>query len=429
MVKRFLKASLKKGLKNRTIVLLSLILALLIAFSIYLFHTPQFPGNTPSSEKTQQSTQIHKSRTDLFNRYTQMIRKHHEGLIIANEVNRITAKPKEDDPALVEFLHQYKFFHKEKVFNLTKIFSKQNGFKLSIKRKKAAAPTAGSEESYLFEFIREGKCWVKVRVETVKSHALSKTGQQYEENLSAYGTVYVDDKKEMDTQDVNRLRKNGKLVIIIDDMGNNLNILHKLISLDFDITYSILPLLQHTEETAQIVHSAKREIMLHLPMEPKDWPKYNPGPGALYRSDGASETQLKLAENLSSVNYAVGVNNHMGSSYTQYGEGMDIVMEKLSGRKLFFIDSKTSPGNTVKNSASRFGVPYLSRNIFLDNFQSEPYIKKQLFKAVRIAQKRGKAIAIGHPHLATFKVLKAYLPRIQESGTEIAKASALLEER
>lgn len=430
MVKRFFKTFLLEVVKNRTIILLSLFLIFLVTFAIYLFHVPKFPRNVPSSESTQVLSAQYRTQTDLFKAYTLLIRENHGGIIVADEISRMIAAPGEKEEPFVTFVHRYKRFDKKRVFNLTEKFAKKNNIKLSVKHKKASVKIDGLEDSYLIEFLQQEKIWVKVRIEILESRAskeAKKLTQQYEENLDSYTSDYVDEKK---VDDINGMdfkpKKSGKLVIIIDDMGNNMQILHKLISLKFDITYSVLPLLQHTEETALVVHKAEREVMLHLPMEPKDWPKYNPGPGALFRKDDRVETQRKLTENLASVNFAVGVNNHMGSSYTQYAEGLDIVMEKLNNQNLFFVDSKTSAGNTVKNSAKKFEVPYLSRNIFLDNFQSEPYIKKQLYKAVRIAKKHGKAIAIGHPHLATYHVLAAQLPLIQKNGIKIAKASELL---
>ena len=56
--------------------------------------------------------------------------------------------------------------------------------------------------------------------------------------------------------------------------------------------------------------------------------------------------------------------------------------------------------------AREYGDPYISRDIFIDNVQSRAYILGQLRKAVSIAKKRGYAIAIGHPHKATFDALR-----------------------
>jgi len=66
-------------------------------------------------------------------------------------------------------------------------------------------------------------------------------------------------------------------------------------------------------------------------------------------------------------------------------------------------------------------VRYLSRDIFLDNQKSGEYTRRQLFKAVRLAKKRGQAIAIGHPYPTTYLTLSKYLPEMAENGVEITR--------
>ncbi|WP_457560583.1 divergent polysaccharide deacetylase family protein, partial [Caminibacter sp.] len=53
-----------------------------------------------------------------------------------------------------------------------------------------------------------------------------------------------------------------------------------------------------------------------------------------------------------------------------------------------------------------YKIPLFSRNVFIDNKADINYIKTQLKKVVKIAKKRGYAIAIGHPHKTTFEALK-----------------------
>jgi polysaccharide deacetylase 2 family uncharacterized protein YibQ len=56
--------------------------------------------------------------------------------------------------------------------------------------------------------------------------------------------------------------------------------------------------------------------------------------------------------------------------------------------------------------AKKYAMPYIARNLFLDNEQKFDYIQNQLKKAIRIAKKNGHAIAICLPHSITIKVLK-----------------------
>ena len=52
-------------------------------------------------------------------------------------------------------------------------------------------------------------------------------------------------------------------------------------ALDSNITVSILPHSPHNRAIANDAHKQGIEIMLHLPMEPIEYPSVDPGPGAL----------------------------------------------------------------------------------------------------------------------------------------------------
>ena len=57
--------------------------------------------------------------------------------------------------------------------------------------------------------------------------------------------------------------------------------------------------------------------------------------------------------------------------------------------------------------APKYDMPYIYRDVFIDNKDSISHVKSELKKAVDIAKNRGYAIAIGHPKNATFKALKS----------------------
>jgi polysaccharide deacetylase 2 family uncharacterized protein YibQ len=217
-----------------------------------------------------------------------------------------------------------------------------------------------------------------------------------------------------------------RLAIIIDDLGNNYSIFQRLLKIAHAIPYSILPMLPLSQQLNKEAHERGHEILLHTPMEPKDMVHNNPGPGVLLIDDSPPELVAKLKQDLASISFAVGINNHMGSAFTQDKESLDQIMGVLNERGLFFIDSKTAPGNISKTSALEHGVLYLSRNIFLDNAPNTEYITRQLNKAANIALKYGSAIAIGHPHTKTIEVLESELQGVTQRGITVVPVSSLL---
>ncbi|WP_319779801.1 divergent polysaccharide deacetylase family protein [Maridesulfovibrio sp.] len=200
-----------------------------------------------------------------------------------------------------------------------------------------------------------------------------------------------------------------KMAIVIDDMGEDLELAKGLAALDAKITFSIWPNSSHVKKTVAIARKSGNEIMVHLPMEPKGYPKVNPGKDALLiQMNADSISRITLAA-IAKVPGATGLNNHMGSRFTEFKTGMSVVMTQLHKKHLFFLDSRTTPESAGRKAASKAGVTFYERNIFLDNVKNVGAIKYQLSKAAKIARKRGQAIAIGHPNRETLKAIRQWV--------------------
>lgn len=199
----------------------------------------------------------------------------------------------------------------------------------------------------------------------------------------------------------------ARLVVIIDDLGENLASAQHLAGLDIPLTFSVLPGSTRTSEIATLAENLGLELLLHLPMQPLD-PLIDPGPGALYVGMTPEEISSVLSSDLEQVGRAVGVNNHMGSRFTSDLQGMRVVMQELAERGLFFVDSLTTPKSKARQTALSQGVPYLERHIFLDNEQDVLATLFQLRKAEGLALRQGLAIAIGHPYPTTLEALSLW---------------------
>ena len=215
------------------------------------------------------------------------------------------------------------------------------------------------------------------------------------------------------------------VAIIIDDMGYNKLISEKFCQLDAALTFSILP---HSPFKTNIIKHARDhgvEIMVHLPMEPNEYPKVNPGPGALFASMSADELIELLNRNLDDVPLAKGVNNHMGSGLTSSSFQMNQIFSILKKRNLFFIDSRTTKETVTWQSARLLQVPFSQRDIFLDHVQEQAFVEKQIRALIATAQRQGEAIGVGHPYQVTLEVLKDMLPEIKKQ-VDIVPASEVV---
>jgi len=198
----------------------------------------------------------------------------------------------------------------------------------------------------------------------------------------------------------------GRVAVIIDDLGLSLPAARCFLAVEAPLTFAVLPFQPHTRDVAEEAHRAGRAVLLHLPMEPSQYPAVDPGPGALLKTMDRAEIQRRVEEAIGEVPFIIGVNNHMGSRFTEDAERMGWVLAEIKQRGLLFLDSRTSVQSMAFQTARQMGVRTAQRTVFLDNVQEPEAIRIQIRRLVTLARQRGRAVAIGHPYPVTCQVLK-----------------------
>lgn len=218
------------------------------------------------------------------------------------------------------------------------------------------------------------------------------------------------------------------IAIVLDDAGLNQRLTRRAIRIGAPLTIAFMAYADNLERQVGAARSAGHEILLHLPMEAMDLEERT-GPNALLTGLPDEELARRIEWNLDRFIGYVGVNNHMGSRFTADRPAMETLMERLAGRGLLFLDSRTTARTVAEDSARAAGVPMLARDVFLDNIQTEESVRQQLAIAEDIARASGAAIAIGHPHAWTLAALEAWLPGLEERGITVVPLTAILRSR
>ncbi|MGG1879019.1 divergent polysaccharide deacetylase family protein [Paenibacillus cisolokensis] len=190
--------------------------------------------------------------------------------------------------------------------------------------------------------------------------------------------------------------KNRKLAIIIDDFGNGQKGTAEMLNLPVKITVAVMPFLATSREDAEKAHQQGHDVIIHMPMEPKQGQASWLGPGAITTSLTDEEIRQRLEAAIDSIPHAIGINNHMGSKVTGDERVMSIVLDVCKERGLFFIDSKTNYHSIALKLAQTKGVPALANDLFLDDVHTVPHVQKQLKTAAELAIRKDTCIAIGH---------------------------------
>jgi uncharacterized protein len=199
-----------------------------------------------------------------------------------------------------------------------------------------------------------------------------------------------------------------KIAIVIDDVGNDYNLAEAVMKIGLPLTLSILPSSRYGRDIAEKARTKGFEVIMHLPMEPKDYPNVNPGSDALLTKMNEEEIRTVIDQDLRKIPGVRGINNHMGSYFTERQDKMTVVLKELKKRGLFYLDSRTTAGSVGFKLAEVMGVPSAEKNVFIDNDLSQKALKYQLDRLMGTARHSGEAVGIGHPHEATFEMLKSY---------------------
>ena len=219
----------------------------------------------------------------------------------------------------------------------------------------------------------------------------------------------------------------GRIAVIIDDVGYNAESCAVIKSIKSPLAVSILPWLEYSQSLAECVHEDHKDVMLHLPLEPHWNQEQYPENYIIKTSLSRRRVEEMFEQGLKSVPYASGVNNHMGSKATEDGRLMSIILSRLKGKHLFFVDSLVTNHSVCRDLAKKLGVDFAQRDVFLDNKNTREDIERQFAQLARRAQRKGYAIAIGHDRPLTWQILKEQVELLQKQGFRIVSIRELLE--
>lgn len=206
-----------------------------------------------------------------------------------------------------------------------------------------------------------------------------------------------------------KLTNKPKLAIIIDDIST-FHQAKKIKSLNLNITPSIFPPNDNYPNSARVANEFEF-YMIHLPLEAMNYQAQEKNTLKVGDSSDKIESEIsKIRSNFPKVIY---INNHTGSKFTSDYDSLKKLFIAFKKHNMIFIDSYTTKDSKAKILSSEFGNKYLRRDVFIDNTKDEKAIINKLKEAIKIAQKSGFAIAIGHPYEQTFKALKSFKSELE----------------
>jgi len=221
---------------------------------------------------------------------------------------------------------------------------------------------------------------------------------------------------------------NATVVYVLDDGGQNLSHLQYFLDLPFPLTVAVLPKLIYSQESAKRVRESGKELILHQPMQAKNL-DVNPGPGAITPEMHTYDIESIVEENIAQIGPIVGMNNHEGSLITESASKIGAVLDVCARENIFFLDSRTSAATKAPQAALERGMKIWERDVFLDNTQNPTDIINQILTGLKIANKNGFVIMIGHVWSSSnlAQIMEELYPIMKEKGYHFSTIRGLYE--
>jgi polysaccharide deacetylase 2 family uncharacterized protein YibQ len=227
-------------------------------------------------------------------------------------------------------------------------------------------------------------------------------------------------------------RRGGVVALVVDDVGYDERALETLARWDAPFAVAVIPSAPFAARAVSLAGERGWDLLVHLPMEPHSGRSETEAIGG--RNDDDAIRGRVLAA-LAKTPGAIGINNHQGSKATADARVVRAVLGVVKERGLFFLDSRTTNASVAGAEAAAMRVPFLARDIFLDDVAAETSAKGGVPEALdsawehalALAAKKGQAIVIGHPRKETLAFLSEKLGLLgKKEGPRAVKVSELV---
>jgi polysaccharide deacetylase 2 family uncharacterized protein YibQ len=220
------------------------------------------------------------------------------------------------------------------------------------------------------------------------------------------------------------------IAIVFDDLGySTRGLAGELLDIPATLTFGVIPGLRNSVAFAESALARGHDVILHLPLEPLDLEKHDPGESALLTTLDPDENLRRLRMQLDALPFFLGISNHMGSRFSADREAMRLILTEIRRHDptLFFLDSRTTPHTVIPEMARSTGVQCLSNDLFLEGVGFGTRGSAiQTERLAAIARKRGQAIGIGHVGPNTVAAVQEAVTRWQREGIRLVGLSDLM---
>ena len=148
----------------------------------------------------------------------------------------------------------------------------------------------------------------------------------------------------------------GQIALVLYGFGDDADAARAFMNVAAPFAVAIEPGEKSSDAEFKAAHAAQREVVLHLPLEPINYPTVDPGPATILVTMSPATIASRVRGGLDQAKPVVAVANHMGSLATQDMTVMTAVFKELKRARLPFQHVNPAPGAVCKALAADLGV-------------------------------------------------------------------------
>lgn len=191
------------------------------------------------------------------------------------------------------------------------------------------------------------------------------------------------------------------------------------------VTLAFAPYSPRLNDWIRLARAAGHEVLINIPMEPTNYPAYDPGPQTLLTSLNAQRNLDRLFWSLSRGTGYVGVVDFLGSQFTTSRVHMTPVLEAIKNRGLLYLDSNSSPRSVSPSVAAKLNLVSAKATLTLDERASRTEIDRRFAELEQRAKRERRAIGIASPYPVSLERIANWVRQLEARGIAIAPVSAL----
>jgi uncharacterized protein len=216
-------------------------------------------------------------------------------------------------------------------------------------------------------------------------------------------------------------------LVVVDLDREEEQLFEKVRSSEIPYTVALRPDQKWASRAARELRRSKHEVFLHLAMEPKGYPKVDPGKDAILLDLSQVEIEERISRSMDALGGSAGVISRMGSAAVNDPDVMRAVLGEVKRRGLLFVDAHGAGPSVVEETGEVIGARTVTLGGMLDGGGGSPTaVKNRLKQLMATAQQRGTLIIGVKAHGLAFSILDSERERLEGQGIEFVPASKLV---